>query len=174
MPAMRPAGRIRPVGMGIVGRRSSLPLPKLGTALPRAKTAHRLSCRRSERFSWHDLCDRRRHDAWLGPGWRAYGLTAHCAALHWRRRFRGCRRARKPQTRRLVALGLGGSLTVRRSQSASFATSPCFTCTLPSGDREIILGRLPYSHGRRRGACSHRDPPCNGPELRYGEPSGSA
>ena len=44
--------------------------------------------------------------------------------------------------------------------------------TRPPG--EIILGRRPYSLGRRRGACGHRDRQCHGDGLGCGRPASGA
>jgi hypothetical protein len=43
-------------------------------------------------------------------------------------------------------------------------------CSVP----EIILGRRPYSLGRGRGVCGHRERPCSNPGLGSGNPASRA
>src|SRR5258705_6984851 len=66
----------------------------------------------------------------------------------------------------------GGAIADGRGLELATLRRPVVTLTCPVP--EIILGRRPYSLGRGRGACGHRDRPCSDPGLGYGRPAGRA
>ncbi len=59
-----------------------------------------------------------------------------------------------------------------RAAAGGVIRRPVVALRRPAG--EIMLGRRPYSPGRRRGACGYRDRPCSGPGLGCGQPTSRA
>src|SRR6266851_9248603 len=66
----------------------------------------------------------------------------------------------------------GGAIADGRVLELATLRRPVVTLARPVP--EIILGHRPYSLGRRRGACGHRDWPCSDPRLGCGRPASRA